>query len=199
MAGAVLLLIYDRKVLFATVNAHHTPTLDTIMLALTNLGNGTFISIILLLLLAVRSLRNWWYFVAAVACNALPALIVQVVKGIVNAPRPLEYFKLDASWIHINESWPHLYHHSFPSGHSAGAFSLFSFLAMLLPKKYAPWGAVFFLVALLVAYTRPYLAAHFYADIYVGSLLGTACTLVFMALMRHYQSRFFRDETPDLT
>lgn len=199
MAGAVLLLTYDRKVLFATVNAHHTPTLDTIMLALTNLGNGTFISIILLLLLAVRSLRNWWYFVAAVACNALPALIVQVVKGIVNAPRPLEYFKLDASWIHINESWPHLYHHSFPSGHSAGAFSLFSFLAMLLPKKYAPWGAVFFLVALLVAYTRPYLAAHFYADIYVGSLLGTACTLVFMALMRHYQSRFFRDETPDLT
>lgn len=199
LAGAILLLIYDSKVLFTTVNAHHTPLLDTIMLGLTNLGDGTFISIILLILLARPRLRNWWYFLAAVACNALPALIIQVVKGIVNAPRPLEYFKDDAGWIHIQETWPHLYHHSFPSGHSAGAFSLFCFLSMLLPKKYAPWGIVFFAIALLVAYTRPYLAAHFYADIYVGSLLGTACTLVFMAIMRHYQPRFFREGAADST
>lgn len=192
IAGAVLLLVYDRKVLFATVNTHHTETLDVIMHMLTNLGDGTFISIILLLLLALPAYRNWWYFTAAVACNALPALLIQVVKKIANAPRPLEYFKADAGWIHIESSWPHLYHHSFPSGHSAGAFALFCFLAMLLPRRYAPWGIACFFMALLVAYTRMYLAAHFYADIYVGSLLGTIAALIFLSVMRRYQARFFR-------
>jgi membrane-associated phospholipid phosphatase len=125
---------------------------------------------------------------AAIVCNAVPALLVQLLKSIFNAPRPLKYYH-DAPWIHVADVWHRLYEHSFPSGHSSGVFSLCCFLALILPRQWAPLGLLFFFLALLVAYTRMYLAAHFYVDVYVGSLVGTTTTLFCFALIRKLSGR----------
>ena len=192
LLGAVLLLVFDRQVLFGTVNTHHTALLDTIMHVLTEMGNGVGISIVLLSLLVFKSCRNWWYFFAAIFCNVIPALLVQLLKGIFDAPRPFEYYKSDSSWIHFDPSWGEkLFFHSFPSGHSAGVFSMCCFLSLILPAHRSGWGLALFFFALLVCYTRMYLAAHFYADVYVGSLLGTTTTLFCFALMRRWSNRSF--------
>ncbi len=187
-----MLATFDRKQLFEAVNAHHTATTDGLMHNLTNFGDGTAITGILILLLAVPKFRNWWYVIAAVVCNAIPALVIQVLKGIFNAPRPFEYYKNDPSWIHFSKDWGSmLYHHSFPSGHSGGAFSVFCFLALLLPRKYRWLGLPLFFFALTVGYTRLYLAAHFFADVYVGSIVGTVVTLVIFLLMKGLIPRFY--------
>lgn len=193
LTGAVLLLVFDRQVLFATVNLHHTPFLDMVMRGLTEMGNGVGIAIVLLSMLAFKSCRDWWYFAAAVVCNVVPALLIQVLKNIFDAPRPFEYYKTDPGWIHFDPSWGEkLLHHSFPSGHSAGVFSMCCFLSLILPSHRSGWGLALFFFALLVGYTRMYLAAHFYADVYVGSLLGTTATLFCFALMRRWSNRSFR-------
>ncbi len=193
MIGVVLLVIFDRMVLFSTVNLHHTALLDTIMLIMTNLGDGIGIIPILLAMLVFQSCRNWWYLLAATICNGVPALLIQVLKGIFNAPRPFEFYKDDPSWIHFDARWgEHLLHHSFPSGHSAGVFSMCCFLSMILPSRFAWFGIVLFFLALLVGYTRMYLAAHFYADVYVGSLIGTTTTMFCFALMRRWSNRSFQ-------
>jgi membrane-associated phospholipid phosphatase len=118
------------------------------------------------------------------------------VKSFVDAPRPLEFYKQDilrnADWVHIREHWPHLFHRSFPSGHAGGVFSLCCFLSMILPRGWGRAGLLLFFVALIVAYSRMYLAAHFYLDIFVGSLLGTVTTLFCFALMRRWSNRSFR-------
>ncbi len=183
---------FDRREVFEEVNRHHSSTSDSILNAYTNLGDGMAISFILLTLFGSPIFRNLWFALTALACNVIPALLVQVIKLIVAAPRPLRYWEEDSAWIHLADGWRRLEgHHSFPSGHTGGAFSLFCFLALLLPKRFAPFGLLFFFMALLVGYSRMYLAAHFYADVYVGSIVGTLGTLGMYALMHYLQPRFY--------
>lgn len=191
IVGGVLLLSFDTQTLFKAVNSTHNSFLDVFMYRATMLGEGAVITLVLLILLAISSYRNWWYFTAAIFSNILPSILTQVIKRNVGAPRPLKYFE-QADWVHSLPIWPQLMENSFPSGHTCGAFTLFTFLAILLKPKYKFWGFVFFLLALLVAYTRMYLAVHFFADVYVGSIIGTLCTIIIIALMNRYQRFFFK-------
>ena len=191
IVGGILLATYDAEALFRTVNEHHTPLLDVVMYRSTLMGEGLFIGLILLLLLSISRLRNWWYFTAAVVCNILPSIATQIVKSKVNAPRPLKFFT-DAAWLHSNPAWPQLMERSFPSGHTCGAFTFFTFLALLLPPGRRAWGIVLFLLGLLVAYSRMYLAVHFFADVYVGSIIGASFTTLIIFFMNRYHALFFR-------
>jgi membrane-associated phospholipid phosphatase len=176
---------------FALINTHHSSFSDVLMYYTTWVGEGLTITIILLTLLGHASLRNWWYFTTALLCNVLPTIITQIIKNTVDAPRPLKYFG-EPQWIHMQADWPKLFSHSFPSGHSTGAFSMFCFLSMLLPKRYRFVGFIFFLCALMVGYSRIYLAAHFLQDVYGGSIIGGLGALIIFAVMRRYQDVFFR-------
>lgn len=191
VTGGVLLSIHGNEALFKAVNTRHTPFLDVGMYYTTMLGEGVFITIVLLVLLGVHSLRNWWYFTAALLCNVLPTLLTQVIKRRVGAPRPLKFFE-GADWVHTLPGWPRLMENSFPSGHTCGAFAFFTFLALLLPVRYRAWGIVLFLIAFMVGYSRMYLAVHFFADVYAGSIIGTVVAVSVIAVMNRYQSAFFK-------
>ncbi len=196
LVGSILLMVFDRKQLFFAVNLHHTALLDNVMRAITEVGDGTGTTIILLMMAVLfKSCRNWWFVLAAAFCNIAPAILIQAIKSMVQAPRPLEYYKLELTenptLIHIREHWPHLFHRSFPSGHSGSVFSMCCFISMILPKGWGRAGLLLFFVALLVAYSRMYLAAHFYLDIFVGSILGTITTIFCFALMRRWSNRSF--------
>jgi len=197
LVGGILFLAYDKQTLFAAVNTHYSDIGNVVMYYATWIGEGTLIAIVLfLLLLIVPAFRNWWFFVTALLCASLPALVSQWVKHLHNLPRPLNYFN-KAAWIHILPNWPVLMKNSFPSGHTTGAFSLMCFLSMMLPPKYRVWGMLFFFIALLVAYSRLYLAAHFFEDVYVGSIIGGSVTLVIYAIMKNYQHYFFKNKIAD--
>lgn len=58
--------------------------------------------------------------------------------------------------------------YSFPSAHSAAVFSIIPFLIKSF-KRYKYW---FFLMGLLVAFSRIYLGYHFLSDVIVGGFLG---------------------------
>ncbi len=190
IAGGIAQICFDKQTLFAFFNTHHRVWLDGFMYGATQLGEGIFITIVLLLPLAFSRFKNWWYLAAALLCNVVPALLVQWVKSAVNAPRPLLFFT-NASWIHTLPEWPRLMHRSFPSGHTSAAFALFCFLAFILTPRYKWFGLLFFFLALLVAYTRMYLAAHFFVDVYVGSIIGVLFTILVLLLMRRHPQYFF--------
>lgn len=193
IAGGILLATQGDEVIFKFINQAHSASLDRIMYVTTMLGEGVTITVVLLLLLGMRSLRNWWYFTAAVLCNVLPSLLTQIIKRRVGAPRPLKYFN-EAEWIHTLPSWPRHMENSFPSGHTCGAFAFFTFLALLLPAKYRHWGMLLIIIALMVGYSRIYLAVHFFRDVYVGSIIGTVVAVSVIALMNRYQSLFFKKQ-----
>lgn len=182
IGGGIVLLNNEKGVVSKLVNTHHTDFLDVFMYRATMMGEGMVITLILLILLGMSTLRNWWYFAAALFTNILPSILTQIIKRTVNAPRPLKYFG-DAQWIHTLPEWPRYMDHSFPSGHTCGAFCLFTFLSFLLAPKYRWVGIIFFLLALLVAYTRIYLVMHFFEDVYIGSIIGTLSTVFIMWFM----------------
>ena len=193
VVGGLALLFFDKQVLFAIVNTHHSSFADVCMYYISKLGEGLFSTILLLLLLGMRRLRNWWYFTAAACCNILSALLTQGIKLMVRAPRPLGYFH-DAAWVHVVPEWPRLYHNSFPSGHTCAGFALFSFLACLLPPRYSRWGIALFIVALLIGYSRIYLAAHFFLDVYAGSIVGTGFTILLIAIIKSVEQYYYKNK-----
>lgn len=188
VVGAILLLTQGDDTIFRFVNLHYSSFLDVLMKNSTVLGEGLFIAIVLLMLLAARSFRNWWYICTALMATVLPSVITQIVKRQIDAPRPLKHFS-NADWIHFLPGWERLMEHSFPSGHTCGAFSFFAFLSMLLPKPYRILGLVFFFLSLLVGYSRIYLAVHFFSDIYIGSIIGTSVAILAAVLTNNFVPR----------
>lgn len=191
LTGGLVQILLDRQTLFALFNGRHTPFLDVAMYYGTMMGEGVFSALVLLMLLALPSFRNWWYFAAALLSNVLPALFTQWMKSLVDAPRPLRFFN-EATWIHTLPEWPRLMQRSFPSGHTTAAFSLFCFLAMVLTPRYKWAGVLFFCMALFTGITRMYLAAHFFIDVYVGSIIGVLFAILVLVVMQRYPYYFLR-------
>ncbi|MFZ1677742.1 MAG: phosphatase PAP2 family protein [Saprospiraceae bacterium] len=63
-------------------------------------------------------------------------------------------------------------HHSFPSGHSMGAWALFTLVAALTKKTWVSILCLF--LAFTVSISRVYLLAHFLEDVVSGALVGIA-------------------------
>jgi membrane-associated phospholipid phosphatase len=61
---------------------------------------------------------------------------------------------------------------SFPSGHTIAAFTLYTLLALMVPKSRAFWGLLFAIMAVLVGISRVFLAQHFVADVLGGVVFG---------------------------
>ncbi len=198
IVGGILLLSFDKTTLFAAVNTHYNSVADQVFYFASEFGEAYTIIAALLVLLGMSSLRNWWFFTSALVCNIIPTIVEQQMKHYFNAPRPINYFH-NAAWIHVGDNWPVLMTYSFPSGHSTGSFAFFCFLSLLLKEKYKKWGLLFFVLAMVVCYSRMYLAAHFFADVYCGSIIGGAMCIMLFAVMRKYQYLFFKKETPQNT
>ncbi len=69
---------------------------------------------------------------------------------------------------------------SFPSGHSAAAFAG----AALLRRHYPRWTAAFYLLAVMVGFSRIYLGAHYPGDVVTGGIGGTILAETSRVLLR---------------
>jgi membrane-associated phospholipid phosphatase len=179
VGGGIALALEEDRGYYTGINQHPHPVLDAILPYVTFMGEAAFIVPVLLVLLLFKACRNRRIIIAFAVCNLVPFIVTQIVKNLINAPRPLKYFN-EAAWIHRVEGQPVNYNYSFPSGHSEGSFALFCFLSLVLPAKYAGLSIFFFLLAAAVGFSRIYLSQHFFADVYVGSLIGAGfCLLCF--------------------
>lgn len=172
--------------LFFSINNHYSDFANVFMYYFTWLGQAEVIAPALLLIALIPRFRSWRYLLTAILCNFIPFIIHHYIKSGLNHPRPRLVYR-DVAGVHFLPHWPELLHSSFPSGHSQGAFSFFCFLSLLLPAKYRGLGLLFFLMALTVCYSRIYLAAHFFADVYAGSIFGAVATTLVFSVMENYK------------
>ncbi len=81
----------------------------------------------------------------------------------------------------VNEKRPNGGKHSFPSGHTASAFSG----AWFLWKRYGPeWGVPSVALASLVGFSRVHARAHYWKDVIAGAVLSGIFTLIFTRRFR---------------
>lgn len=188
LVGGYLLFVYDSTRLFAFVNGHYHPVTDTLMEWASRMGEGLSLVIIGLLVFLLKPFRNSWFVATAILCSVIPSLLTQLIKYQVAAPRPMTVYE-HQEWVHHLSHWDLLHNNSFPSGHTTGAFGFFCMLACLVPARYSALGLLFFALPLATAYARMYLAAHFFADVYAGSIIGTLCSFFLCQLITYIKRR----------
>lgn len=169
--GGIFLAVYEKVDVLLWINQQHSPALDTFFFYVTLIGDGWFVGLILVILGFVR----FRYSIQILASYLITGGLVQILKRLFDLPRPLKYFG-DTVPLNLVEGIEVYTRHSFPSGHSASAFSLFLVASFIVKNK--AWGMLFFVGALIVALSRVYTVQHFFVDIYFGSLIGVIFTLL---------------------
>jgi membrane-associated phospholipid phosphatase len=108
-------------------------------------------------------LALWWrlpaLFLQVALADAAADLSAAALKWAIPRHRPR---------VHALVSMPH--DHSFPSGHAATSFACATVLAAAWPKR----RAVFYALAVLIAFSRLYNGVHFPLDVLGGAVLGVA-------------------------
>jgi len=77
--------------------------------------------------------------------------------------------------------------HSFPSGHTATAFTMAILLSLILDKK--SWSLVLPVLAGAVGYSRVYLAQHFPTDVLAGLAVGILSAYLSFLIFRYFEER----------
>ena len=191
----IALLITPKAELHLALCQPHTTGLDTIIPIITNLVDWLpYLCVILLLFYRV----GWATFLASNLL--LSTIIVQPIKHIVCAPRPLTWFaeNMPDVTLPLVEGVRMNHWLSFPSGHTTTFFVLFYSLSIILCAENVTGKMILsflcFLCASFGAYTRIYLSQHFALDIFAGILIAVFSTLcLYFFLVKKTQNTLFWD------
>ena len=129
-----------------------------------------------LLILLIFILKPKWIGIALISSYALEGVIVQVLKQYVftNHLRPWKELLNANINIHVIEGLSPFSNNSFPSGHTTAIVTFTFLLALIHPqKKYL--SLVLALCAILISFSRIYLAQHWPEDVLFGITIGLTC------------------------
>ena len=194
LALTIALSVVDKGSLHMALCDHHTSWADAIMPALSDLANWLPYAVAVIFLIV-----NWRTGLFVAGSLLLSTGLVQAVKHIVRAPRPLSWFAENHPDITLplTEGVKMNYWLSFPSGHTTTFFCLFFALSVVVTSWLASsniqsrtyqWVSMltqllFFFMAALCSYSRIYLSQHFATDVLAGMILGVISVLIAYAII----------------
>ena len=161
---------YGNEILY--FNAWRFEPLNSIFRFLTHLGEAWAYGFFALLMAVFGRYR---YTVLILVTGLIILPLQYYVKDVIGTDRPLTYFeKLDrvqelvrVTGVELNSGQT-----SFPSGHTIGAFALYSVMAMICGQIRPRFGLLFALMGVVTALSRIFLVQHFLADVLGGTLIG---------------------------
>ena len=140
---------------------------------ITNFG-GAIILIVLALMLFIF-IKNKKIGVSIISNLAIITLLNQLLKRIVQRPRPTEFRIVEESG------------YSFPSGHSMVSMAFYGYLIYLIYKyvknKYVKWISIILLSLLicLIGISRIYLGVHYTSDVLGGFLISISYLIIYIS------------------
>ena len=169
------LLVFPKGELELLINQYHTPGFDLYFKYITNLGDGTFLAMLFVAML----FYNYYFSLVTVFFIVNQSLIVSLFKRWIfsGMPRPSLFFP-EGTTLNFVDGVEVLKLNSFPSGHTATAFSLFFLLSIILGKKFSWISGLFFFLAFSVGFSRVYLMQHFVVDAWFGAIFGVVSVVL---------------------
>jgi undecaprenyl-diphosphatase len=150
---------------FQWLRTLHSGFLDPFMEGLSDIGRGNAIWGLLALLIGFLYPSRWPGVLHVLFAIALTFLITDyIAKPFFNRARPFETYAESRVYGYRPTT------RSFPSGHAAGAIAGTYALVRLAPEG----RVIFWILAVLIAFSRVYLGVHYPADVIFGALLGLA-------------------------
>jgi membrane-associated phospholipid phosphatase len=177
-----LIIRKGQEVLF--INGLHTPFLDDLFKATTNLGDGVIFVPIIIVTLFIQFRYTIIAIISCITNGLISSLFKRVVFPDLERPRML----LDANDLYFVPGVEVHETHSFPSGHTITAFCAAVFLTLLIRNHII--GAALLMFALLVACSRIYLLQHFMMDVAAGAIIGSFTTFVIWQLINGSQKEW---------
>lgn len=176
ITGVVLIAIsifFGRENVFLLLNGDGGKFGDNFFTIWTSFGEALSWIILAVLFYVYQKDKFILYFASLI----LSTILTQFIKHILfeNLKRPTAAIS-DLSRIHTVTGVELHTANSFPSGHTATAFTIFLLGCLLIKNKcFIPVG---FIAALLVGYSRIYLAQHFPIDVGGGMLVSVITVLL---------------------
>ncbi|MBE3555741.1 MAG: phosphatase PAP2 family protein [Firmicutes bacterium] len=154
------------------IQSIHTPALDSFFRMVTQLGDPTFYTAVLLIL--------FWCVSPALTLRLVTVFLFSIesniwIKETVQEPRPLDFPGI----LSIGKATGY----AFPSGHAQGNITFWGFLWYLTRRRWVL--VVGIVLTLLVSFSRLYLGVHWPWDVIGGILIG-GCFVVLGALALRY-------------
>ena len=169
----VISIFFGRENFFLQLNGDGGKSADIFFTLCTSFGEAISWLIVAVLFYIYQKDKFILYFASLI----LSTILTQFIKHIFfeNVNRPTSVIS-DLSQIHMVPGVELHTANSFPSGHTATAFTIFLIGCFLINKKwFIPVG---FIAALLVGYSRIYLAQHFPIDVGGGMLVAVITVLL---------------------
>lgn len=176
--GAALLFIFSKSEITLIANGNNSEFLDIFFKVVTRIGEAPII-IFVLIISMFKSIRT---LIASVAAFVVNGIYIAITKFLIFGPlpRPRKFINNDSLMHFIDGVEMHL-RFTFPSGHTTTAFVGFLLLSHISKSKWIK--LICFIAAASVAYSRMYLAQHFFKDIYWGSISGVVIAILCISLI----------------
>ena len=144
---------------------------------ITNFGGAIFIILLTVILIAV--IKNKKIGLSILANLAIITILNQLLKRILQRPRPTEYRIIEESG------------YSFPSGHSMISMAFYGYLIYLSYKyvenKNVKWILISLLSVLicLIGISRIYLGVHYTSDVLGGFLISISYLVIYISAVNN--------------
>lgn len=171
--GGFVLLNIQKGDVYLYINKTHTQWQDIVFPYITWLGDGKINILFIVLFLFYRYAYSLFFFTTAILTGIISNLLKKIIFN--DMLRPKAYFEKIINSLHFIDGVDVHSYHSFPSGHTLTAFSVFCLLAILSKNK--KLGLLYFLLAFFAGYSRIYLSQHFFIDVYFGSTIGVISSI----------------------
>ena len=160
--------------------------LDQFLAYATHLGDGLF-AVLIAIVFAFKNVRVSLYILLSYAGAGIVSYILKhwVYYEIYRPHFVFQYYVHEH--IKLIDGVDVVAFHSFPSGHALSAFALFFCLLFVAKNHFLK--IMFFMLAVLAAYTRVHLSQHWLIDVYVGSIIGV-CFSVLLYIVFYSTSKW---------
>lgn len=165
------------------LHQYNNPSLDKLMLFITNLGNPTTVVIVAFMTLAILWWRRYRLEIMVFTLTCLGGVILNTgLKLFFSKPRPQLWNQL------ITEK-----SFSFPSGHAIGSMVLYGFVAHLLAFYYPKFSTLIYTLAVIligaIGFSRLYLGVHWPTDVIAGYGVGFLWLAICITMLKLQRMR----------
>jgi membrane-associated phospholipid phosphatase len=188
----LLVLFFGKTFASFSLNANHPFWLNVFFINYTFMGNGLFVIGLVFILLFFFNKNKLG--MAVLYSFLLSGFLVQLLKNINNLLHPTIYFEA-GQYLFLTGKNEIAYQNGFLSGHTAIAFALATVLILVI--KNSKWQLPLLVAAILLGYSRIYLAQYYLPEIMVGAVVGTFSGIgsVYLAYhlnnYKYYLKKFF--------
>ncbi len=178
--SAAFLVFNGKTAAFISLNSYHPFLLNVFFINYTFIGDGIF-ALCLIAAMFFYFKRKQQGF-ALLYSFLISGIGVQIIKNLVESPRPKLFFEA-GQYLHFIDGVSLANNSSFPSGHTATAFAIATVMVLMMKDK--SWQLFILIAAILVGYSRIYLAQHFLLDVIVGAVIGSSSGVIAVYLAKN--------------